>query len=913
MIRKTAPTPRARALFSATGLAVILAMAGHPTAGLAGEPAAKVTGDARVDGLLGQMTLDDKLGLIRGVEEDAATNQGQAGYLPGVKRLGVPSLRLADGPPGVLTRHPSPAQTATMGLAATFSHEDARLNGVIIAEEAKRLGIDVVLEPFINIDRDVTFRRGFNTYGEDPVLTGEIGASLIRGIQGEGVMAQAKHFVGFDTNGHDVTIDDQALHEVYLAPFADAISAGVSSIMCSYNLINGDFACGNHATLTDILRGEMGFKGFVTSDWGAVHGHLYINGGLDMEMPGVLPKTSPFAQMMRSYFDDAPGPHEISKPDFGILATLFEGGIPEEPKKGAVNWAAEFPVDQEPKNLWDGLKSGEIKESTVTLAAGRVLYEMNRFGYLDGRNNTKRSYTPDQVGAVIRKTSQDAAVLLKNQDAILPLKADALTSVAMIGPGAGQVVAIGKAGERSVGMPERQVSPVEALRRMTGADPSQVVLALDNDMTGAPVPDGALSHDGQPGLAHAGPDGEGVSTRIDYTLAKGQALKADTSHHWVGTFTVERAGDYWLNLQHLGVRASLWIDGKRVGGSGSMKGGLHGDTVQPNLDNLLPTPDGLNAVRVGLDLAAGPHEIKIETIADGSHNPVQVRLNWSTPEARAANRQAAVDAAKAAKTAVVFVWARGAPAFGLPGDQNALVEAVAAVNPNTVVVLNTSQPVAMPWLSKVKAVVQMWWSGDEGGWATASVLTGKTNPAGRLPFTWGRSLQDYAATDPAHPERSGHGVDGKTVYSEGVDVGYRWFDKQGIEPLFPFGYGLSYTQFAYSDLKIARAVDGGLDVTFKVRNSGAVAGDEVAQVYLGAPKQRPEGVQFAQSALAGFERVSLASGQQKVVSVHVAPRRLQYWSTARKAWADAPSDRLVSVGASSRDLRLNAPLAQSKP
>jgi len=226
------------------------------------------------------------------------------------------------------------------------------------------------------------------------------------------------------------------------------------------------------------------------------------------------------------------------------------------------------------------------------------------------------------------------------------------------------------------------------------------------------------------------------------------------------------------------------------------------------------------------------------------------------------------------------------------------------VNPNTVVVLNTSQPVALPWVDKVKAVLEMWWPGDEGGWATANILLGKTSPAGRLPVTWAKRLEDYAATDPKHPERSFKGVHGRTTYSEGVNVGYRWFDKEYIAPLFPFGYGLSYTTFAYSGLKVKKASDGGLDVTVDLKNTGSVDSDEVPQVYLGAPSEIPTGVQFPVRALVAFDRIHLAAGEAKTVTLHVAPRQLQYWSTKEGKWVTATGKRTVSVGASSRDLRV---------
>jgi beta-glucosidase len=246
-----------------------------------------VTGDARVDKLLSQMTLEEKLKLIHGTHEDPAIYQGQAGYLGGIPRLNIPGLRFADGPPGVLTRHRSLGETATMGVAATFSRKTAEENGLVIGREGRALGIDVSLQPFVNIDRDLQFERGYNTFGEDPFLTSEMAVAEVKGIQSQRVMAQIKHYVAYDSESGNIFVDDQTLHEVYVAPFDAAIRrAGVSSIMCSYNRVNGTFACGNESTLTKILRDEIGFKGFVTSDWGAVHGVKFINSGLDMEMPG---------------------------------------------------------------------------------------------------------------------------------------------------------------------------------------------------------------------------------------------------------------------------------------------------------------------------------------------------------------------------------------------------------------------------------------------------------------------------------------------------------------------------------------------------------------------------------------------------------------------------------------------------
>lgn len=854
--------------------------------------------------LVSRMTLQEKLALIRGDAEPTATYQGQAGYLAGVPRLGIPAMRFADGPPGILTRVPSSAPTATMGLAATFSREDARRNGIIIGEEANRLGVDVALQPFVNIDRDITFARAYNTYGEDPVLTGAIGASLIKGLQSRGVMAQVKHYVGYDTNARDVTIDMQTLHEVYLAPFDDAVKAGVSSVMCSYNRINGPYACGNRDLLVGVLRGEMGFKGFVTSDWGAIHDYDYLAKGLDMEMGGRAPHGSPFAKLGYVYFDLGPSapPPKPTADAYAVFANVMARDLPEESSRNVPAGGA--PDSNTYRNLSDALKDGVVTEAMISRAATRVLTQMVRFGYLDGRHK-RLIRTPSEVdiAETIRRTSEDAAVLLKNKDGILPLM-PATGSVVLIGPTARQVASIGISGERAVGRPERQVGPYEALKKtLPQAD---IRLAVGSDLTGHTVPAEVLTHDGdRAGLLHS-VDGKkvGVDSQIDFTRAR--ALPPGSNHVWEGTLTVPSGGRYMFAIQGMGARGRVDIDGARVASMSGLAGTLHGDIVQAGQDDILPTTDGLNNARGVVELSAGPHKLTVTATADTSGSPVAVRLNWVTPEQRAAYYAKAIAAAKAAKTAIVFAWSRDRPTFHLPGDQDEFISAIADANPNTIVVLNTSQPVALPWLGKVKGLVQMWWPGDEGGWATANVLAGRKNPAGRLPFTWAYRLEDYPATDPAHPERSGR--DGKAVYSEGVDVGYRWFDRTGKAPIYPFGFGLSYTHFAYSKLKVSKASASGFNVSFDLKNVGKADGEEVPQVYISAPALRPRGVQFAVSALAGFDRVFLRAGQTRRVTIHIDRRRTQYWSVAGRRWVDAAAGRTVSVGGSSRDFELHAPL-----
>ena len=884
------------------GAAVLL------TGAMGAQKAPVVTGDARVDELLSKMTLKEKITLIHGTQEDPAVYQGQAGYLAGIPRLGIPGLRMADGPPGALTRVPSEGETATMGVAATFSAKDAEENGVVIGREDRANGIDVSLQPFVNIDRDLEFGRGYNTFGEDPYLTSVMGVGEIRGIQAQHVMAMVKHYVGYDSANENTYIDDQTLHEVYVAPFDAAVKAGVSSIMCSYNKLNGTFACGNKETLTTILRDQIGFKGYVTSDWGAVHAVNFINAGLDMEMPGESRPGSGLS--LPSFFDmqpvaPPPPPHAMEN-----LMAMFGGHIPEEPARERMN-TGNFGTKLNPEKMEQALKDGTVDEATITRAAGRVLYEIVKFGYMDGMQ--RHSVTPQEVEAnakIIEKTGEDAAVLLKNEDHVLPLKAADLDSVVLIGPTAGQVDSIGINGERSVGLPWREVGPLAAMKKIAGN--SRIQFAVADDMNGTTVPASALSHDGKPGLLQTGGGAAETDGELNFTKKKGNALAPNSKLVWKGTLTPPHAGNYWIYLQAMGTNASISLDGKKLAQTGARQGGVHGDILQANQDNVVPTPDGLDNVRRAVELTVGPHAIEVETSPDSSGSPVEVRLNWYTPEQRQADHDAAIAAAKKAKTAVVFVWTRLTPVFGLPGDQDKLVEEVAAVNPNTVVVLNTSQPVALPWVDKVKGVLEMWWPGDEGGWSTANVLLGKVSPAGRLPVTWARALTDYAATDPQHPERSGKGVDGKTTYSEGVNVGYRWFDKQNLEPLFPFGFGLSYTTFEYSGLKTAKAADGGVDVTVRIRNTGGVDADEVPQVYLGAPRTIPEGVQFPVRGLVAFDRVHVPAGQTTAVTMHVPIRQLQYWSTKEQNWVTATGERTLSVGSSSRTLPLREEIDGTK-
>ena len=662
--------------------------------------------------------------------------------------------------------------------------------------------------------------------------------------------------------------------------------------MCSYNTVSvvaatptaggtpGPYACGNSSTLTGILRGELGFQGFVTSDWGANHATSFINDGLDMEMPG-----TGFGDILPTYFSAA--------------------------------------------DLKAAITAGTVSMATINAAVGHILYEMDRFGLLSG--HSKHNVTPEPVNAdeqVVQQTGQDAATLLKNDSSALPLSHADLGSLALIGPGAGQTIAVGQAGENAAGIVSRQTGTYQVLQQALRRDPAaHLRYAVGDDMTGTPVPASALSHNGQPGLlrTNTADSTSSVVPQLDNTTSNGQALPAGSSWTWTGDLTAPVAGSYWVNLGLLGAGGSISLDGKQIAATGFLLGTApRYGVLRPGDNNVLPTTDGLDNLRTQLNLTAGPHTLSVTISADVSGDPVQARLNWVTPAQQQAGTAAAVAAAKQAKTAVVFAWSTGALDTPLPEGQDQLIADVAAANPDTIVVLNTSDPVAMPWLSSVKAVLEMWYPGDTGGYATANVLLGHTDPAGRLPFTWPATLGQGVANQPAtHPERTSNGVDanGKfcttpgspfggpqctTTYTEGIFVGYRWYDQQHQTPLYPFGYGLSYTHFAYSGLHWAPARDGGLDVAFRVTNTGAAAGDEVPQVYLGAPASPPAGVPFADRALAAYGRISLRPGQSQLVWLHVPPRQLQYWDTQSGSWVTAAGQRPLYVASNERGAELSA-------
>jgi len=797
--------------------------------------------NAIADGLVTQMTLAEKIAMLHGDRDPE--NLGQAGYLPGVPRLGIPPLRLSDGPAGVRTGRPATALPAPVALAATFSPDLARRYGQALGRNGRAFRQDVMLAPMVNIVRVPQAGRNFETLGEDPLLASELVAAEIEGIQSEGLMATVKHFAENNQENArqsvSADVDARTMHEIELPGFEAAVKAHVAAVMASYNKVNGTYASENTVLESDILRGTWGFEGFVMSDWGATHStEPALAAGLDLEMPG------------------------------------------------GANFA----------KLADGVRAGDVSEALVDRAVGRILAQMARFGLLKPGRPAPAMGTVPATSPTALEIATAGAVLLKNDQSLLPLQPADLRSLAVIGP-TGRTLLVGGGGSARV-MPMHTGSVLDELKA-AGSSASSISYDVGYDLDGEPIPSSQLSLTG----------GATTNGQLDFTGSR--ALPAGSTTTWSGRLSATDAGDYEIRLQTSGGRGSIQFDAPAgsppAGGRGGRGGGRGGGGG--GAASLLPTAIGLSNPVTTVHFDAGQTRSVAVTATAGAQSPMEIRLAWIPPGWRDHKIAEAVDRARHAHTAVVFAYDEGSEgrdraSLSLPGAQDALIEAVAAANPRTVVVLNTGAPVLMPWADKVAAILEMWYPGQEGAKATADLLSGAAAPGGKLPVTFPRRPEDTPTADPARYP----GIDGHGAYSEGIFVGYRWSDLKAIAPLFPFGHGLSYTTFAYSGLSvrpaIGRAGDAGHDVRVTVKNTGTRAGTEVVQVYVGPPTS--PAVPMASQSLAAFARVTLAPGEAKTVTLHIDPRAWSYWSLSTNSWVIANGRRPVLVGSSSRDIRLKA-------
>lgn len=808
---------------------------------------------AELESLVDAMTLDEQVSLLAG--EDFWTT-------PAIPRLGVGRLRVTDGPNGargggsLVGGVKSACFPCAIALGATWNVELVGEIGAAIADEVRSKGAHMLLGPTINIHRTVTNGRNFECYSEDPLLSGELGAAYVAGLQGEGIAATVKHFVGNESEIERTTmsseIDERTLREVYLLPFEWAVKkAGAWGVMSSYNRLNGTFTSEHGWLLTTVLRDQWGYDGIVMSDWFGSHSTApTINAGLDLEMPG--------------------------------------------------------PTRDRGDKLVEAVRGGSVEPQTVRERALAMLRLMDRTGALrDTRPYEERAEDRPEHRALIRRAGADAAVLLKN-DGVLPLASKG--RIAVIGPNAKTARIMG-GGSAQLNAHYR-VSPWDGLVAALGEErlayaegctnhrfepvirgPFEVEFFANRELAGEPVTD-----------AH-----EDAQAFWAGRLAGGRIDAGIFSARLRGGYTAQASGEHRVGIYSAGL-SRIYVDGRLVADAWSNweKGRTF---FEQGCDEVLGT----------VVMEAGrTYEIVVEvassTSMEMSFTAFAAGIGFPLGDEAIAEAAAA---AAAADVAVLCIGRNGEwdtegsdlQDIELPGRQNELVSAVARANPRTVVVLQTGGPVEMPWLAEVAAVLQAWYPGQEAGNAIADVLTGAAEPGGRLPQTFPAKWSD----NPAHSQDPeiypGH--NGKVRYAEGVFIGYRHHDRHGIAPLFPFGFGLGYTNFALSDIAVTDERfegEGFVDVTVTIANTGERAGSAVVQLYVGddvASVQRPA------KELKAFAKVALAPGESRRVDFSLDARAFAFFSTGDQAWLLEPGDFTIRAGLSSADLPLEAKVSRT--
>jgi beta-glucosidase len=797
--------------------------------------------EARIDSLLKKLTLEEKVDSIGGVDSF---------YIRANENIGLPRLKMADGPVGVRNYGPSTV-FGGIGLAATWDPDLAERMGAVIGQDARARGVHFMLGPGVNIYRAPLNGRNFEYFGEDPFLAARTAVAYINGMQSQGVSATIKHFMGnnseFDRHNSDSMIDERTMREIYLPTFEAAVKeAHVGAIMDSYNLTNGVHMTQNGSLNGDLVKKEWGFAGIMMSDWNATYdGVAAANGGLDLEMPS--------GKFMNR------------------------------------------------ETLLPAVKSGTVSEATINDKIRRILRVAIRFGWLDHDQTDLSTPLLNVEGSqAALEAARSGMVLLKNDGHLLPLEKGNIKSVAVIGPDAYPAQPAG--GGSAEAKPFAPVSYLEGIVNYLAGRakvyyspgiPTLEEMAKRTEFT-------TEATGGERGLKteffhNSDLSGPAAIVRNDRHLHYTPGRGGDGADHpisirWTGYFTASAAGEYLAVVQGPGENGGyrLYLDKKIV------------------IDDWTQWYAFVSEVPV--TLSAGPHQLELDYRADKGFGKTAVNLGILRPETLVSAEAKAL----AASADVVLVAAgfdtesEGESAdrmFRLPPGQHELIRQIAAENKKTVVVVTSGGGVDMTaWIDHVPAILEAWYPGQEGGTAVAQLLFGDFNPSGRLPISIERRWEDNAAHDSYYPIAG----EKKVGYTEGVFLGYRHFDKSKIKPLFPFGYGLSYTSFAYKNLAVSSpsdppSSDQQVSVTFDVTNTGARAGAEVAELFVGdrhAPVPRPV------KELKGFAKVNLGPGETKSVTVKLDRRAFSYYDVRKHAWTVAPGDFDLFVARSAEEIEL---------
>lgn len=788
-----------------------------------------------ISALIGRLSLEEKVRLLSG--EDAWTTYA-------IDHIGLRKMTLSDGPSGVRgplwdERHKSLTLPSATCTSATWNLDHLYAVGVISANEARSKNVDVVLGPTINLHRSPRGGRHFEAYSEDPFLSGTLAASYVRGVQDNGVAATPKHYVANDSENErmtvDVQVDEQTLNELYLAPFEIAVrEAQAWAIMASYNRINGTTAT-EHDLLENPLRSVWGFDGVTMSDWTAVRSvKESASAALDLAMPGA---ETPWSQ--------------------GLLAAV---------------------------------QAGEVSESVIDAKVGNILTLAQRVGAL-GDSVAKKPATVD-TRKIIREVATDGFVLFEN-NGVLPLQAGT-ASVAVIGSHAIEG-RIGGGGSATT-IPKNPISPLKGLIANAPAGVS-VTNAVGyhsvDEMTDLPL-DQIKTAAGTAAVEVSWIDKNGQTLLVEDRFAgrfmgmSEPVVDATKTVIVRTTFTAKENGAHRFGIAGIG-HSKIVIDGA-----------VKLDAFTPMetsdfLEALLMAPEKF----VDVELSAGQSiELEFEYIKDfGFEVPaLGVMFGYRAPRNEVeVDIALAVEAAKSATAAIVVVGTTAhvesegydRQSMALPGRQDELVRAIAAANPNTIVVVNAGSPVEMPWRKDVAAVLLTWFPGEEYGNALADVIYGNREPGGRLPTTWGAAMADapISNTDP---------TDGALVYSEGLNIGYRAWAKAGKAPAYHFGFGLGYTTFELGNLSVTAKPNQSATVEVDLTNTGARDGSDVVQVYL---RRTSSAVARPEFWLAGFAKVAVAAGKTQRVHIELDSRRFAHFANGEWQIESGEFEVLVSRSA----------------
>lgn len=803
----------------------------------------------------------------------------------GIPEKGIPYAKTTDGPNGARGSIFVGGTKAALfpcgiSLASTWNKDLLHAIGREIALEAKARSANILLAPTVCLHRHPLGGRNFESFSEDPLLTGKLAAQYVRGVQEQGIAATIKHFVTNEQETNRMTVDSQvterALRELYLRPFEIAVrEASPWAFMTSYNRVNGVHASMNNHTLREVLRGDWGFDGTVMSDWTGTNSTAEgIKAGQDLEFPH------------------------------------------------STKWRFDKAVQ--------AVKDGKLTVADIDEAAENALTLVLRTKGDDlSVEAAEREDDRAETRALIREAGVQGLTLLKNEGSLLPINPKT-TTVAVIGPNANRAIA-GGGGSASLN-PYYNTIPLDSIRSAVAEATDKTKASAIPYALGCPINKWApvatpfcRTRDGKPGLTldwYAGDEVQGspVETehRTEASLLLFDSTPVDkTGPKWSAVATTyltpTKSGRHTISLMSVGP-GRLYVDGK----------------LQIDLWKWEETGDSLFGgsaeAKVQLDMTVGKVvevrvELSNEVLPESKKKEVGATHLWGgcrlgyLEQVDVDYLQEAVEAAKAADVAIVVVGVDGEwesegydrKTLDLPldGSQDRLIEAVFAANPRTVVVNQTGSPVSMPWADRVPAILQAWYQGQEAGNALADVLFGAQNPSGKLPATFPKRLEDT----PAFHNWPGENLE--VVYGEGLYIGYRHYERSKIAPLFPFGYGLSYTTFAYGPAKISGNVLGSgagsvLEVTVPVTNTGRVAGAETVQAYVRDDQSR---LPRPEKELAAFDKVFLQPGETKEARLQLDKYSVGYYDTSIQKWIAEAGTFQVLVGASSADIRSMLPFA----